>query len=109
VAASIILERLPFEGVLLLVFPRPGPTPCTWLTTLSRNDLTDRCPGRSRPDNRHPTGHGYLSNKITIYGCSTKPSSQYIELRHRLDGYAGQIAANISSSPFGAMQLLPAQ
>jgi mRNA interferase MazF len=24
-------------------FPRPGYTPCTWLTTLSREDLVDRC------------------------------------------------------------------
>ena len=37
-----IPEGLPFEGVLRLVFPRPGFTPCTWLTTLSRDDLTER-------------------------------------------------------------------
>src|SRR5436190_19845962 len=37
-----VLERLPFEGVLRLVFPRPGFTPCTWLTTLSRDDLIER-------------------------------------------------------------------
>jgi mRNA interferase MazF len=37
-----IQEGLPFEGVLRLVFPRPGFTPCTWLTTLSRDDLTER-------------------------------------------------------------------
>ena len=35
-------EGLPFEGVLRLVFPRPGFTPCTWLTTLSRDDLIER-------------------------------------------------------------------
>jgi mRNA interferase MazF len=28
--------------VLRLVFPRPGFTPCTWLTTLSRDDLIER-------------------------------------------------------------------
>jgi mRNA interferase MazF len=37
-----IQEGLPFEGVLRLVFPRPGFTPCTWLTTLGRDDLIER-------------------------------------------------------------------
>jgi len=37
-----ILEGLPFEGVLRFAFPRPGFTPCTWLTTLSRDDLIER-------------------------------------------------------------------
>ncbi|MFE5976224.1 type II toxin-antitoxin system PemK/MazF family toxin [Streptomyces sp. NPDC056460] len=35
-------EGLPFEGVLRLAFPRPGLTPCTWLTTVSRDDLIER-------------------------------------------------------------------
>ncbi|WP_326704434.1 type II toxin-antitoxin system PemK/MazF family toxin [Streptomyces cyaneofuscatus] len=35
-------EGLPFEGVLRLAFPRPGLTPCTWLTTVSRDDLMER-------------------------------------------------------------------
>lgn len=35
-------EGLPFEGVLRLAYPRPGFTPCTWLTTLSRDDLIER-------------------------------------------------------------------
>ncbi|WP_415957745.1 type II toxin-antitoxin system PemK/MazF family toxin [Streptomyces sp. 021-4] len=35
-------EGLPFEGVLRLAFPRPGLTPCTWLTTVSRDDLMGR-------------------------------------------------------------------
>ena len=29
-------------GVLRLAFPRPGFTPCTWLTTVSRDDLVER-------------------------------------------------------------------
>jgi mRNA interferase MazF len=37
-----IQEGLPFEGVLRVGFPRPGFTPCTWLTTLSRDDLIER-------------------------------------------------------------------
>ena len=37
-----IQEGLPFEGALRVAFPRPGFTPCTWLTTLSRDDLTER-------------------------------------------------------------------
>jgi mRNA interferase MazF len=37
-----IHEGLPFEGALRVVFPRPGFTPCTWLTTLSRDDLIER-------------------------------------------------------------------
>ena len=35
-------EGLPFDGVLRFAFPRPGFTPCTWLTTLSREDLIER-------------------------------------------------------------------
>lgn len=35
-------EGLPFEGVVRLAFARPGFTPCTWLTTLSRDDLIER-------------------------------------------------------------------
>jgi len=35
-------EGLPFEGVLRFAIPRPGFTPCTWLTTLSRDDLIER-------------------------------------------------------------------
>jgi mRNA interferase MazF len=37
-----VQEGLPFDGVLRFVFPRPGFTPCTWLTTLSREDLTEQ-------------------------------------------------------------------
>src|ERR1700728_600507 len=36
------LDGLPFDGVLRLVFPRPGFIPCTWLTTVSRDDLIER-------------------------------------------------------------------
>lgn len=36
------MEGLPFEGVLRVAIPRPGLTPCTWLTTVSRDDLTER-------------------------------------------------------------------
>ena len=39
---SASLEGLPFEGVLRFAFPWPGFTPCTWLTTLSRDDLIER-------------------------------------------------------------------
>ncbi|MGW0928626.1 type II toxin-antitoxin system PemK/MazF family toxin [Streptomyces sp. NPDC002644] len=35
-------EGLPFEGVLRVAFPRPGLTPCTWLTTLTRDALIER-------------------------------------------------------------------
>jgi mRNA interferase MazF len=35
-------EGLPFEGVLRFAFPRPGFTPCTWLTTVSTDDLAER-------------------------------------------------------------------
>jgi mRNA interferase MazF len=35
-------EGLPFDGVLRFAFPRPGLTPCTWLTTLSPEDLIER-------------------------------------------------------------------
>ena len=35
-------DGLPFDGVLRFGFPWPGFTPCTWLTTLSRDDLIER-------------------------------------------------------------------
>ncbi|MFD9326226.1 type II toxin-antitoxin system PemK/MazF family toxin [Streptomyces sp. NPDC060065] len=35
-------EGLPLEGVLRFAFPRPGFTPCTWLTTMSGDDLIER-------------------------------------------------------------------
>ena len=35
-------EGLPFEGVVRFAFPRPGYTPCTWLTTLSAEDLIEQ-------------------------------------------------------------------
>ncbi|KOU21842.1 growth inhibitor PemK [Streptomyces sp. WM6368] len=35
-------DGVPCEGVLRLAFPRPGFTPCTWLTTVSRDDLIER-------------------------------------------------------------------
>jgi mRNA interferase MazF len=37
-----VQEGLPFDGVLRFALPRPGFTPCTWLTTLSRDDLIER-------------------------------------------------------------------
>lgn len=36
------LEGVPFEGVLRFAFPRPGFTPCTWLTTVAQDDLVER-------------------------------------------------------------------
>ncbi|MFF2510185.1 type II toxin-antitoxin system PemK/MazF family toxin [Streptomyces sp. NPDC058086] len=41
------LEGLPFEGVLRFAFSRPGFTPCTWLTTVARDDLIERAGGLS--------------------------------------------------------------
>src|ERR1700722_14987105 len=35
-------EGLPFEGVLRFASPRPGYTPCTWLTTLFADDLIEQ-------------------------------------------------------------------
>jgi mRNA interferase MazF len=40
--AAGVQEGLPFDGVLRFAFPHPGFTPCTWLTTLSRDDLIER-------------------------------------------------------------------
>ena len=37
-----VQEGLPFDGVLRFGFRWPGVTPCTWLTTLSREDLIER-------------------------------------------------------------------
>ncbi|TQL68555.1 mRNA interferase MazF [Nocardioides albertanoniae] len=35
-------EGLPFDGVLRVALPRPGSIPCTWLTTVDRDDLIER-------------------------------------------------------------------
>ncbi|MEV6715064.1 type II toxin-antitoxin system PemK/MazF family toxin [Lentzea sp. NPDC051208] len=35
-------DGLPFDGVLRFGFAWPGSTPCTWLTTLRREDLVER-------------------------------------------------------------------
>jgi mRNA interferase MazF len=35
-------EGLPFDGVLRFALPWPGFTPCTWLTTVSRDDLIEQ-------------------------------------------------------------------
>jgi mRNA interferase MazF len=37
-----VQEGLPFDGVLRFGFRWPGFTPCSWLTTLSREDLIER-------------------------------------------------------------------
>src|SRR5690348_3667370 len=37
-----VQEGLPFDGVLRFALPWPGFTPCTWLTTLSPDDLIER-------------------------------------------------------------------
>jgi mRNA interferase MazF len=37
-----VSEGLPFDGVLRFVFPRPGLTPCTWVTTVGPEDLIER-------------------------------------------------------------------
>ena len=52
-------DGLPIEGVLRFAFPRPGFTPCTWVTTLSsrRSDRAGRrAAGRQggRDRGRHP-------------------------------------------------------
>ncbi|MFE2009821.1 type II toxin-antitoxin system PemK/MazF family toxin [Streptomyces sp. NPDC059491] len=36
------LNGLPFEGVLRFALPQPGFTPCTWLTTVVRDDLVEQ-------------------------------------------------------------------
>ncbi|MEU8728674.1 type II toxin-antitoxin system PemK/MazF family toxin [Streptomyces tendae] len=36
------MDGLPCEGVLRFALPRPGFTPCTWLTTVARDDLIER-------------------------------------------------------------------
>ncbi|MFL9652154.1 type II toxin-antitoxin system PemK/MazF family toxin [Streptomyces sp. PB17] len=36
------MDGLPCEGVLRFALPRPGFTPCTWVTTVARDDLIER-------------------------------------------------------------------
>jgi mRNA interferase MazF len=58
-----VQEGLPFDGVLRFAFPHPGFTPCTWLTTLSRDDLIERAGAVSAgklseiDDALHTSGH----------------------------------------------------
>ena len=42
-------EGLPFDGVLRFALPWPGLTPCTWLTTVGREDLIERAGTVSAP------------------------------------------------------------
>ncbi|SNQ47428.1 MazF family transcriptional regulator [Frankia canadensis] len=35
-------DGLPLEGVVRVAFPRPGRVPCTWLTTVTEQDLIER-------------------------------------------------------------------
>ena len=58
-----VLEGLPFEGVLRFVFPRPGFTPCTWLTTLSRDDLIERAGACPPPSSARSTTPCVPANK----------------------------------------------
>ncbi len=37
-----VQEGLPFDGVLRFALPWPGFTPCTWQTTLGREDLIEQ-------------------------------------------------------------------
>jgi mRNA interferase MazF len=37
-----VSEGLPVDGVVRFALPRPGLTPCTWLTTLGPEDLIER-------------------------------------------------------------------
>jgi mRNA interferase MazF len=37
-----VRDGLPFDGVLRFAIPRPGFTPCTWLTTVGPDDLIER-------------------------------------------------------------------
>ncbi|MFI7396301.1 type II toxin-antitoxin system PemK/MazF family toxin [Streptomyces tendae] len=42
-------DGLPCEGVLRFALPRPGFTPCAWLTTVARDDLIERAGVLSSP------------------------------------------------------------
>jgi mRNA interferase MazF len=44
-----VREGLPFDGVLRFAIPRPGLTPCTWLTTVGPEDLIERAGTVSAP------------------------------------------------------------
>ncbi|MFJ8295223.1 type II toxin-antitoxin system PemK/MazF family toxin [Streptomyces sp. NPDC094447] len=61
-------EGLPFEGVLRLAFPRPGLTPCTWLTTVSRDDLIERAAVLS------PVKLGEIDGALRLAAQAQEPS-----------------------------------
>ena len=52
-----VQEGLPFDGVLRFALPWPGFTPCTWLTTLSRDDLIVRKRSKAPPAPPITRGH----------------------------------------------------
>ena len=87
-----ILEGLPFEGVLRLVFPRPGFTPCTWLTTLSRDDLIERAGALS------PAKLSEIDDALRAAGQGRsglrrrRPGSSASGPGHHLDLHAGPVA-----------------
>ena len=73
-----VLEGLPFEGVLRFAFPWPGLTPCTWLTTLSRNDLIERqaqCPPPAQRDRRR------TARQRTKHGVDPAAAARLSEIR----------------------------
>jgi mRNA interferase MazF len=80
------MEGLLFEGVLRFVFPRPGFTPCTWLTTLSRDDLIERAGVLSPAKFSEIEDALRLSGRVREWTPAT--AAKFSEMRNalRLDG-----------------------
>ena len=75
-------EGLPFEGVLRFVFPRPGFTPCTWLTTVSRDDLIEQAGVLSSAKLSEIEDALRLSGQVTEWTPAT--AAKFSEMRNAL-------------------------
>jgi mRNA interferase MazF len=76
------IEGLLFEGVLRFVFPRPGFTPCTWLTTVSRDDLIEQAGVLSSAKLSEIEDALRLSGQVTEWTPAT--AAKFSEMRNAL-------------------------
>ncbi|MDQ4113079.1 MAG: type II toxin-antitoxin system PemK/MazF family toxin [Actinomycetota bacterium] len=76
------MDGLPLEGVLRFAMPRPGSTPCTWLTTLSSDDLIERAGALSSAK------LGEIDDALRLVGQAKEPTAattaKLSEIRDRL-------------------------
>jgi mRNA interferase MazF len=75
------------EGVLRFAFPRPGYTPCTWLTTLSSGDLIE--PAGALPDAKVAEIEDAMRLCEQPRAWTPATAAQFNEIKNALRGRAG--------------------